>query len=313
MRGRGSAPALILLLTALSAGGAAGQERETRERETQDTVPPDTIVRDTVRPPPLTLGYEPATFSLVLDVGRPGAGEAAAYPVRAWRTNLSGTVLDSTTMTRTATVRGTGSAGLGAILGLGPDWALRLGVAVAAATLEADYQGEDEIYVAAANAMAGTTSELRVVSLESGLRYRIPSSKRMQPYLELGTAMSRWSVDRASAHLAFPSATRFEAVAAVGGVIPFTRHFSARLRASTRVFQTPVPARLPGDTVATSSTLTVVAGTPATSPFADGAREILDLLLFQVGLSWDLGRPPLPPPPTPPEGAPADTTSPPGR
>lgn len=310
---RGLFLVLPLLLTALSAGHATAQERETRERETQDTVPPDRVVRDTVRPPPPTLGYEPAAFSLALDVGRPGSGKAQTHPVRAWRTDLYGAVLDSATMTRTATVRGAVSAGLAAILGLGPDWALRLGVGLATATLEADYRGDNEIYVTTANAVAGRPLDLRVLSLESGLRYRIPSSKRLQPFLELGTAVSRWSAENAPPSMAFPSATRFEAVAGVGGVIPLNRHFSARLHVSTRVFQTPATTRPPGDTVATSSTLVLVSNATATSPFADGAREILDLLRLRVGVSWDLARPAPQRPAAPPEEAPADTTSPPGR
>lgn len=299
---------LPLLLTALSAGHAAAQEQETR-----DTIPPDSIARDTVRPPPPTLGYEPAAFSLALHIGRPGSGEAQTHPVRAWRTNLYGAVLDSAALTRTVTVRGAVSAGLAGILSLGPDWALRLGVGVATATLEASYHGENDVYVTTANAVAGSPLDLRVLSLESGLRYRIPSGTRMQPFLELGTAVSRWSAENAPPNMTFPSATRFEAVAGVGGVIPLNRHFSARLHASTRVFQTPAPTRPPGDTVATSSTLVLVSDATATSPFADGVREILDLLRLRVGVSWDLARPAPQRPGGPPEAAPADTTSPPGR
>lgn len=310
---RGFSLVLPLLLAAVSAGYATAQEREARERETQDTIPPDSIVRDTVRPPPPTLGYQPAAFSVALHVGRPGSGEAQTQPVRAWRTDLDGAVLDSAALTRTAKVRGTVSAGLAAILGLGPDWALRLGASVAIATLEASYRGDNEIYVTTANAVAGRPLDLRVLSLESGLRYRIPSGKRVQPFLELGTAVSRWSTENAPSNTPFSSATRFEAVAGVGGVIPLSRHFSARLHASTRIFQTPAPTRPPGDTVATSSTLVLVSNATATSPFADGAREILDLLRLRVGVSWDLARPAPQRPAAPPEEAPADTTSPPGR
>lgn len=308
---RGFTLVLTLLLTALAVGHGAAQEQDARQRETRDTIPPDSVVRDTVRLPSPALGYEPAAFSLALHVGRPGSGEAQTHPVRAWRTDLYGAVLDSAALSRTLTVRGAVSAGLAAILSLGPDWALSLGANVATATLEASYHGDNDLYVITANAVAGRPLDLRVLSLESGLRYRIPSSKRMQPFLELGTAVSRWSADNAPPNMAFPSATRFEAMAGVGGVIPLTSHFSARLHASTRVFQTPAPTRPPGDTVATSSTLVLVSNATATSPFADGSREILDLLRLRVGVSWDLARPAPQRPPAPPEEAPADTTSPP--
>lgn len=318
---------LVLAATAVAAGDAAAQERvrEPPDREVQDTVPQDTVVRDTVRPPRPTLGYEPAAFSLELELGAPGSADVQAQPVRVRRAQLTGAVVDSAVLTRTVAIRGARYGGLSGILSLGSDWGGRVGVGVAAATLQTDYDGEDEAFVASANAAAGGRTELRILSLESALRYRIPSRKRLQPYLELGAAVTRWRTDGSAGDVpSLEDATRFEAIAGVGAVIPLNRRFSARLHASTRVFRTPVDPRAAGDTLGTRRTLgwppskdnaattVVVSRPPAQSAFADGAREILDLLRLQVGISVDLGRPALGARPPAPQ-APPDTTSPPGR
>ena len=316
-----------LVLAALSAGALGAQERPP-PLERGDSIPQDTAARDTVRPPPPTLGYDPAAAALEVSIELPGSGTAQRQPVRAWRTDLSGTVVDSAVLTRTVEIRGGMAGGLSGLIGLGKDWALRLGVQVATATVETDYAGAEanEVLAGAANAIPGTSAELRLLSLESGLRFRIPSTRRFQPYLELGTAVSRWTTTgEVPSGLDDDFGTRIEAVAGVGGVIPLGSRLSVRVHASTRVFQTLVDTRAAGDTLGSITTLgwppgrkeewrttTLVADAPTRSLFADGAREVMGLLRIRAGLSYDLGRTPAPPPP-PPEAAPPDTTPPPGR
>ena len=321
---RSALPALVL--AAVSVSALTAQERPP-PMERGDTIPQDTATRDTVRPPAPTLGYDPAAVALEVSFGLPGSGTAQRQPVRAWRTDFSGTVVDSALLTRATELRGGISGGVSGIIGLGKDWALRLGLQVATATVATDYTGAeaDEVLVTAANATPGAATELRLLSLETGLRFRIPSSRRLQPYLEVGAALSRWAATGdVPPALDDDFGTRVEAVAGFGGVIPLTSRFSARIHASTRLFRTLVDTRPPGDTLGTRVSLgwppgrkeewrttTLVAEAPTRSLFADGARETLGLLRLQAGLSYDLGRT-LPPPPQPPE-APPDTTSPPGR
>ena len=66
-----------------------------------------------------------------------------------------------------------------------------------------------------------------------------------------------------------------------------------------------------GDTLATSSSVTLVSMRQAASTFADAAREALGFLRFQVGVGYDLGRATAHHRREPAE--PPDTTSPPAR
>ncbi len=323
--------ALGLALAALSAGSLAGQEPpRPRSRPPTDSarvLPQDTVPRDTVRIPRPGLGYVPARAAVLLTVGLPGSGEAQQQPVWARRTDYLDAPMDSASLDRTVTIRGGVTAGLSAILGLGRDWAVRLGASVATARIQTRYSGDESaaVLIDNANAIPGTTADLSVLSLETGLLYRIPSTKRLQPYLELGTALSRWT-GRGSVPTVLEDqlGTRFEAAAGIGGVLPLSRHLSARIHASTRVFQTLVGARPAGDTLGTLHTLgwpptrketsantTLVSAAPGSSAFADGAREALGVLRLQVGISYDFRR--ASPPPLGPRPAAADTTSPPGH
>lgn len=322
---------LALALAALPTR-LAGQEPPRDRRPPTDSAarpvaPRDTIPRDTVRRAQPGLGYAPARAAIQLTLGLPGNAEAQQQSVWARRTDYSGAVLDSASLDRTVTLHGGVSIGLAATLGLGRNWALRLGVGWATAQVETRYSGAEEadLLVRDANATPGTAADLGVASMETGLLYRIPSTRRLQPYLEIGTALSRWSSrGTLPAALQDQLGTRFEALAGVGGVLPLSRHLSAHLRASTRVFRTMVAARPAGDTLGTRYTLgwpptrkengrttTLVSAPPGGSAFADGAREALHLLHLQVGVSYDFRR--AAPPPMGPRPAPPDTTSPPGR
>ena len=302
VRGRVAGPAtLAALATLVFASPAAAQT-------------PDSAPRDTVVAPRPGLGYTPPRFSLAGYIGRPGSGPAQSQPVRASRRDLTGVVTDSTLLTRTVEIRGGWHGGVAATLGLGRDWAVRLGAGYSTAMLATEYSGESEIFVASANELAGSEVALRVASLESALLYRIPSSRRIQPYLELGGAVSRWSTDGLLPGMESlrSAVTRLEALAGVGGIIPLTPRISARVHASTRVFQTPVQVAAAGDTLASGATLVLVSRPAATTAFADATREAVDLLRLQVGISYDLGRGVSEPAARTREGAPG-TTSPSGR
>lgn len=304
-----------LLALVLGAGATAAQEpRNPREgREPADTTAQDTLPPGTVVAPRPSLGYQPATMSVALMVGLPGGTDAQDHPVRLWRTDLTGAVLDSAVLSRTVELRGGVSARVSGAVSLGREWAVRLGLGLATGTLEASYAGSDDLFVQSANAAAGNSADLQVITAESAIQYRIPSNRRVQPYLELGGAVSRWTAEGSLPEAAAleSGATRFEVMAGVGGIIPLTRRLSARLHAARHVFRTPVPIPAPGDTVLRSSALSVVSRPAASTSFADGAREALGLLRLHAGLSYDLGRPPPPPSAAiqPAPEAAADTTS----
>lgn len=303
-------------LAALVAGATAAQESgpEQPVQPAQDTAQAAAGAADTVVAEQPSLGYVPPSFSLAVLAGIPGNGPGQSQPVQLWRRLLDGTVTDSATLTRDIAINGAYMGAVHGTLGLGRDWALRLGAGVATATLETQYSGDDEVLAISANAVAGRAVELRIVSVESALIFRIPSTRQLQPYVELGGALSRWTTDGTpSAGLPLASGTtRFEALAGVGGVIPIGRHFSARLHAATRVFRTPVLTAPAGDTLATTSGLVLVSRPTTASPFADARRESTGLLRLLVGLSYDLGRPVSAPPSEPPQAAPDTTSRPPG-
>lgn len=307
--GRASA-ALILVLASFAP--TSGQDRPQDPGEVSDSAAQDTAAAQDTLPQPPARRYEPAAFSLTVTAGLPGSGEAQSQPVLAYRRTLSGAVLDSALLNRTVRYQGGISARVSGELGLSPAWVLRLGAGVTTATLQTSYSGDRDLYVLSVEAIQAGEAELRALSLESAIRYRIPSSRRLQPYLEFGAVYSRWSAEGSLSEVAAIGAgtERFEALAGVGGVVPLNRTFSARLHLSTRVFRNPVPALPAGDTVLTSSALALTAQRPPASAFADADREMLSLLRLELGLSLDLQRPAanLRRPAAPP-----DTTSPPGR
>lgn len=314
--------ALILTVTLLAVGAArvAAQEpvqdttaQDTARQDTvrQDSVRQDSAVQDTVRPAPVRR-YEPAAFSLIVTVGTPGGGEIQDQPVLAVRRNLAGVALDTAVLSRAVTLQGEISARVSGEIGLGPAWSLRLGAGITTGTLEASYSGDADLFVISARAVESGRAELRALSVESALRYRIPSRRRLQPYLELGAAYSRWTADGSLPEAAALASNvhRFEARAGLGGVIPLTGSLSARIHVSTRAFRNPVALVPVGDTALASSALVLTARAPSRSTFADTRHETLSLVRLELGLSLDLGRRNAPP--VRREEAP-DTTSPPDR
>lgn len=310
-------PALLAL--AFGVGATAAQEQD-RPRETRepvaDTIGQDTLHQDTLYATRPALGYQPPALSVSLMVGLTAGADAQDHPVRFLRTDLNGAVLDSAGLNRTVELSGSVYAGVSGAFGLGRDWALRLGLGVMTGTLEASYAGEDEVFVYSANAAASNAADLEILTVESALQYRIPSSRRVQPYLELGAAMSRWNAEGSLPEAAAlqSGATRVEVLAGLGASIPVTRTLSARLHVSRHLFRTPVPLPAAGDTLLASSALVVVSRPASATRFADGAREALDRFRLQAGVSYDVGRPPTPDASAepPPEAAP-DTTSQPPR
>lgn len=294
------------LVSVLALGGAAkalGQEGGPPGAVEQDTTRQDTTAQDTLPPPRPPFRYVPAAFSLTLSVGRPGSGPLQTQPVLVQHTAFYGSAPDSVRLARDLRSQGGLFAAVTATMSLGPAWALNLAVGVARAEVQTSYQGDDDFGVSAA-ALTGRGGDLTTLGVESTIRYRIPSTRRLQPFLELGGAVSRWSLDRdlsVSAGLS-SGVTRFEAVAGVGAVVPLNDRFSARFRASSHVLRTPVSPQEPGETLVSvpksagptlfrrRHSLVMQTGVIPDNGFADSARELLALLRVEVGVSLDLGR-----------------------
>lgn len=294
--------ALALAIIGLPAGLRAQQGGEAAG-EAADTLRQDTTAQDTLPPPRPAFVYVPPAFSLAVSVGTPGSSPLQTQPVLGRREVFFGTVPDSATIDRTVQATGQLFVGASATLGLSPAWALRLGVGFARGTLETAYDGDDGYSAAASDRAAGPT-DIQVLSGESVLRYRIPSGRRLQPFVELGGGVSRWTADAGSGQTAAlrSGELRFEGVAGAGAVIPLNSRFSAQIRATTHLFRTPVSPVSAGDTLAyvpgdkaqetlftARSTLLLTTLAPSGGPFADSGRELASLLRLEVGISFDLG------------------------
>lgn len=244
---------------------------------------------DTVRLEGPRLGYRPAFLDLTLSVGTPGSGDVQAQPVQAVLT-LPAIGRDTALLTRTVALVGGTYVGAAAALAFENGWGFRLGVGVAAATLRAYLAGDEEFFSATPDAVPAQAADIRALSAEATVRYWIPSEKRVRPFVELGAAATRWTAEGA-----LPEAvglhgglSRWEGVAAFGGVVPLSGRFSSHIRVSNRLFRTPFGARATGDTLPATPALVVTARSPASSPFADGVREALRLTSVELGLSFTL-------------------------
>ena len=318
------ARALSRLVLALAVGGLPAPLRAQQGgevvQEGQDTLRQDTTAQDTLPPPRPPFFYVPPVLSLTVAVGMPGSGPLQTQPVLGRREAFFGTVPDSAVLDRTVQATGRLYAGVSATLGLSAAWALRMGVGFARGTLETGYDG-NEVYTAQASSMGGGSTDFEVLSAESALRYRILSARRLQPFVELGGGVSRWSAGETSAPgVALESgALQLQGLAGVGAVIPLHRHVSAQIRATTHLFRTPVSPLPAGDTLAfvpknggeeqlisARSTLLLTTLAPSGTRFADSRRELVSLLRLELGISLDLGGQAVQPPA---RVEPSDTTS----
>ncbi|NIP78920.1 MAG: hypothetical protein GWM90_06865, partial [Gemmatimonadetes bacterium] len=233
-----------------------GQEPDSRAPTPDPFAAPtqDTLAAPAPPPPPAP------RFSLAVTVGTAGLGEIQSQPVRALRTDAGGAPLDTAILKRVLSVDGGLHAGASAIVSLTPVWAVRIGAGLTRASLRPEYEGEEELFVTTVRAVSDAESvDLRVLSLESALRFRLPTTRRLRPYLELGAVATRWRTD--AALMGVPGledgVTRLGVTAALGGVLPLGSVASLRLRATTGAVRTPVePARgalaIPSSTLALS-------------------------------------------------------------
>lgn len=270
---------LLLVLVATGAGAAIGQEP---------------VGQDSVGQEPATMRahHQPPRFSFSVAGGSLGIGTLQRQPVTARRRDPAGAVLRSATLTRTVVAEAGIHAGAAVIASLSPAWALRLGVAGGRATLRTRYAGEDSLFLRTLEVVGDReTIELSLLSFEAALRFRIASTRRLQPYLELGAARQRWDAGPlpGGGALAAGGVSRTAVLAAVGAVIPVTGPLAARVQASTRVFRTPLEAAAPRTPDLSSSTLALSFLPTAQDGFASTAHSLVQGSRLEVGLSLGWG------------------------
>ena len=299
---------LRVLLTCLAAiGGATGADAQETEPEAPATA---------ASPPEPGFIYVAPRFAVAVTLGTPGLGDLYARPAVVDRVVLDDAgkvVADTDLLTRTVRAEGGFQAGMSAILSLDDAWAVRIGGSYGRTTLTAAYGGPDSAAAAveAVSRLADEESgELRTTSLEAALRYRVPSARRAQPYVELGAAVLRWKGDGGpAAEGVREGETAIGATAAVGVVVPLTDWLSGEVQAETRVYRNPVRPAPAGTAGPRSSIVAVTIGGTEGALFGDADREVVGGGRLAVGLRVGLGR--APPPPEPPE--PPASSSPPGR
>lgn len=327
-------PVRPALLTALLVVGGSSP----LDAQEPDTVPEPRERPDTARQEPAAAptapAYVPQRFTLSLSVSTFDFNTLQSQPVlardplaahaegsstpRDWwwpesRATALGTVMDSSTLSRTVAAEGGFQVGASGVLGLGPVWAVRLGAAVGRATLRPRYDGENALFEGAASRIARTEiSDVTVLSAEAALRMRLPSARRARPFLEIGASAIHWQTGSPLPGAPRPGAgvRRFGGLAALGVDVPFSDRLAATAQATRRVFRTPLDTAPAGTGVASSSTVDLTFLSPPADLFADGARELSSGLRLELGITLGLGGAvTAPTDPAEPAGSP----SPPGR
>lgn len=303
-----------MLLCGLGTGTVAAQEPDTtraaqpREQEREQPPPTDTAAAptDPIREPPSP--YVPPRFAVGLTVGTAGMGTLQVQPVLAERLDRFGTALDSVMLSRSVEADRALMVGVSALLSLSPSWAVRAGVGVGRTTLRTAYDGEDDLYVATAERLGAMEEmEATLLAVEAALRVRLPSSRRAQPYLEVGAFGLRWKADedRAGIQLA-GGVRRLGAQAAVGAVVPLAGWLSATIQATDRVFRTPVDPAPDGTPGVAGSTLALTLQAPRAYPYADEGYTLTNVLQLDLGIRITGGAEAAPPPG--PAGSPESTS-----
>lgn len=283
---------LLALATAVALGAGA------RSAAAQE--PPDPLGQepgaDTVEATPAPV-LVPPRLSLVVTVGTAAIGTLQTRPFRASLVALEAAppwiARDTATLSRSLVVDGGFHAGASVVLSLTPTWAARLGGGVTRASLVEEFGGADDRFLEAARALVGTQDRpLQVLDVETALRFRIPSSRRVQPYLELGALATRWSTDGAlpGAESLDGGVTRFGAMAAVGGTVALGERLSLALHASSRTLAAPLGGPVASEETEPRLALGLTALDEPGTAFSDSRREILGSTRLEVGLSLNLGQ-----------------------
>lgn len=282
----------LALIGLAFAASATAQEPPVGARPPRDTVVQDTVPTDTLLAPPTPVGPAPR-LSLTAHVGTFGIGDLQQQPVLAVRRTPGGVVTASDTLQRVIRVGGGFQVGASAVWSIDPTWAVRLGLSWGRSSLEASYSDGDDALRADVAAIAGPGEvDARVLTLESALRFRIPSQRRVEPYAEMGVGAVRWSVEGEG----FPGAehpdaeTRPAVLAAVGVRLPLRAGLSGHFAISGRWFRTPLGTALAGTPVGEGDTVEVRFAAPGALPFADSALELTRGFRLEAGFSLELGR-----------------------
>lgn len=271
-------PALLLLVLA---GMAAASPPEARAQT------PDTVSAAPAPRPP----YVPPRLAISVTAGWLGFGELQNQAVRVERLNEVGTPTQEASLERSLTAEDGVQVGASVLLGLSSAWAVRLGATVGSASLAAGYAGEEPWEGDVEGLPVGESADISVLSAEVALRFRMRSSRRFQPYAELGLGAIRLT----AADPGFPGAaglsgeTSLSVVAGVGAVVPIRGRLAARLQATGHFFRTPAGTAEAGAPVAAGDTLRVTFQEAAAGSFADPAIELLRAVRFDLGLSVELG------------------------
>lgn len=271
-----------------------------------DTLPADTVRSDAIPTPGDPMGrdplagsdttpagpsYEPPRWALSVGTGFASYGDLQAQDVVAtWTAEDS--ITDVRTMRREVKAAGGLQVSGSVLVGLTPAWAIRAGGAWSSGSLDVSVSGEDEDRVGEVRTLTGQgAGEFNLLSGEAALRFRMASSRRLQPYAELGVAVLRWALDGDAGPGTedLDGTTRVGGVAALGAILPVWGRLAARAQLSARYFRTPVRPVAPGP-LAENDTLSVVFGEAAGAAYADPRIELARLLRLDVGLSLETGR-----------------------
>lgn len=192
------------------------------------------------------------------------------------------------------------------LINVSPTWGLRVGVGTARGTLKAEYEAEDTATSGRATRLPVVGArDITITTVEGSIQYRIPSGLRLHPYLELGGAAMRWSVDAtpatvfAGASDLLEAKTRAAVEAVVGATITLGGGAAARIEAATQLFRTPLGTTRAGSLVAAGDSASLAFAEPIAARYSDVAIELVRALKLQVGLTYGVGRVAPAPPPEP--------------
>lgn len=270
-----AAPVLLVLAALPAAPPTAGAQ-------TPDSTPSARAPRP---------AYVPPRLAVSVTAGWLRFGELQNQGVRAERLDEDGIPAGEASLERILAAEDGLQVGASVLMGLSRAWAVRLGATVGTASLAGIYSGDDPWEGDVEGLPVAPSTDVSVLSAEGALRFRMRSSRRIQPYAELGLGAFRIT----AADPAFPGAaaltgeTSLSVVAGAGAIVPIRGRVAGRLQATGHFFGTPAPPAEGGSSVAAGDTLRVTFLSAAAGPFADPARELLRALRLDLGLSVELG------------------------
>ena len=235
----------------------------------------------------------PPLLALSLTAGPVGFSRLQVQPVLAERTDDLGEPVEDWNAWRSLSASSGWELDLSGLVSLGPVWALRIGVGIARARLDVDYGGVADALLDEIDALPGPAGgRLSLLSGDAALRFRVPVSGRLRPFVELGAVAERWSVEPDDGPL--PPAVEEEDVARFGGragvgvEFPLIDRVEGQVQLSTRLFRTPLETGSVGAPLEANDSLRLTLMAPATAPWSDGSVELARLLRLDLGLTLRL-------------------------